>query len=232
MTKGRGAAVERLQDRRLDLEEAALVEEPANPSHRPGAEPEHLAHLRVHGEVGVALAVAHLRIGEPAEGLDAVLADLGLPARQRPERLGEQRQLGHPHGDLAGAGPEEPAPEPYVVVEVEELHQRPRLLQRIAAEIALDPAAGVLEMGEDGLPLRAKRGDPARHGHLRAVIPHGVVVGRQRLRGRVAPLVSVGERLDPQRRDGVALVAPRRLDVRALDVGRTGHAALPPYCFR
>ena len=69
----RRAAVERLEDRGLHLEEVPLVEEPADPADRLRAEPEHLAHLGMHRQVGVALAVAHLGIGEAAEGDGAVI---------------------------------------------------------------------------------------------------------------------------------------------------------------
>ena len=64
----RGAAVERLQDRGLDLEKPALVQEPPDEGDRLGAEHEDLAHVRVHRQVGVALPVAELGVVQAAEG--------------------------------------------------------------------------------------------------------------------------------------------------------------------
>ena len=87
----RRAAVERLEDRGLHLEEVPLVQEPADPADRLRAEPEHLAHLGVHRQVGVALPVAQLGIGEAAEGDGAVIGLPALSPRQRPQRLGQQR---------------------------------------------------------------------------------------------------------------------------------------------
>ena len=74
-----GAAVERLQHRRLDLDEAALVEEAADGGDDARPLDEHLADLVVGDEVEVAAAVARLDVGEPVELLG-----------QRAQRLGEQ----------------------------------------------------------------------------------------------------------------------------------------------
>ncbi len=76
---GQGAAVERLQHRRLDLDEAARVEEAADGGDDPRALEEHLARVVVGDQVEVALAVARLDVGE------AVVL-LG----QRAQRLAEQ----------------------------------------------------------------------------------------------------------------------------------------------
>ena len=62
-----GAAVERLQHRRLDLDEAALVQEPADGGDDAGALDEDLARVVVDDEVEVALAVAGLDVGEAVE---------------------------------------------------------------------------------------------------------------------------------------------------------------------
>ncbi len=60
-----GAAVERLQRRRLDLDEAGAVELAAQGRDRARAQLELGAHLGVDQQVEVALAVARLDIGEP-----------------------------------------------------------------------------------------------------------------------------------------------------------------------
>ena len=70
-----GAAVERLQDGRLDLDEAAIVEEVADGADDVRALDEDLRDLVVDDEVEVAAAVARLDVGEAVELL-----------RQRPQR--------------------------------------------------------------------------------------------------------------------------------------------------
>ena len=81
--EARGAARNRLQDRGLHLDVAALVEELAHRGDDLGAPDEYVAHLRVHHQVDVALAVADFGVGEGVERL----AVLGLDDGQRADRL-------------------------------------------------------------------------------------------------------------------------------------------------
>ena len=60
---GRGSAIERLQDRRFNLEKAQPVETPRMYL-RPCPHPENIPDLGVHGEIGVPLAVADLGVLE------------------------------------------------------------------------------------------------------------------------------------------------------------------------
>ncbi len=223
---GRGAAVERLEDRRLHLEEAPLVEEPTQVRDRSGADLEDPADLGMHREVRVALPVALLRIGERGVGRGAVVPHVALAAGERPERLGEQLERLHPDGDLAHLGAEQPSPHPDVIVEVEQLHQLVALTQRVPPEVDLDAPGDVLEMGERGLPLRAEGGDAPRHPDLGAGLAHPVVPGREGLGGGVAPVEAIRERRYAELLQLGALLPPRRLDVAALLGG--AHAALPP----
>ena len=85
-----GAAVERLQDGRLDLDEAALVEEAADGGDDAGALDEDLARIVVDDGVEVALAVARLDVGQAVELLG-----------QRAQRLGEELPGGGPQRKLA-----------------------------------------------------------------------------------------------------------------------------------
>ena len=80
---GERAAVARLEDRRLDLDEPALVEVAPDRGDHPGAQLEVGARLLAHQQVEVALPVAGLRVGQPVEGV-----------RKRPLDLGEQLELG------------------------------------------------------------------------------------------------------------------------------------------
>ena len=77
----RGAADERVHRRRLDLEEAVLVEDLASGADDVAARPEHVRHGRVGDEVDVALAVAQLHVGQAVPLLG-----------QRAVRLGQQAQ--------------------------------------------------------------------------------------------------------------------------------------------
>ncbi len=73
------AARDRLQDGGLDLDELALLEEPADRRDDPRAQEEPLARLAVDDQVQVALAVHLLGVGKPVPLLG-----------QRPQRLGEE----------------------------------------------------------------------------------------------------------------------------------------------
>ena len=61
---GGGASRNRLQDRGLDLQAASLVEIFTHGVDYLGPLHEHIAHLRVHYQVYVSLAIAHLRVCE------------------------------------------------------------------------------------------------------------------------------------------------------------------------
>ena len=87
-----GAAVERLQDRRLDLDEAAPVEEAADGAMMRARLTNTSRDVGVGHEVEVALAVAGLHVAEAVELLG-----------QRAQRLGEQHPRGDAHDELAAA---------------------------------------------------------------------------------------------------------------------------------
>ena len=97
----RRAAGDRLQHRRLDLDEALAVEEAADEAHDAGADAEGLAHLGVHDQVDIALAVARLGVGQasPLLGQRAHGLDQQLDARDLDRQLAG---LGAEHG-AAGA---------------------------------------------------------------------------------------------------------------------------------
>ena len=164
---------------------------------------QHLARLRVDDQVDVALAVAHLDVGQAVELL-----------RQRVERLGEQDQLLHVHRDLAGLGAEHLAPRADEVAEVEQAQVRERLLaQRVLAQVELELAGLVLDVTELGLAVLPPRHQPAGDAHLEhgpgcpgfaAASGPGLWPLRllqrlefgNRLRVRVRPVPLVGVRID------------------------------------
>ena len=221
----RRAPVHRLQHRRLHLEVAPPVQEPPEVPDRLGTGFKNAAHVGVDREIGVALAVAHLRIDQPAVGHRAVRRGLGLSARQGPEALRQELHHQRAHRDLAGFGPKERAGHPDVIVEVEEPRGLPSLAELVLTEVKLDPAARVLEVGEHRPPLGPERHQPPRDGDHRPRIAQRVVVERARLGGEVGPLVAVGVGPHAAGLERRAVVPAGLLDVGPL--GGAAHAALP-----
>ena len=83
------AAVPRLQDRRLDLDEAVLVQVAADRGDDPRAQEEELARVLVHQQVEVALPVARLRVGEPVERV----REAGSGSSRAPQLVDRERRL-------------------------------------------------------------------------------------------------------------------------------------------
>ena len=146
---GQRAAVERLQHRRLDLDEAVFVEHAAHRGDHTAAGDGVVPRLLVDHQVEVALAVARLGVGQPVELL-----------RQRPQRLGQQRPAGHPDGQLAAAAREHLALHSQQVAEVE-LPQVVVPRRDVRGGLQLDPPAGVDQVEEHGLAVAAPAHDPA-----------------------------------------------------------------------
>ena len=142
MTNGsrEAAAVARLQDRRLDLEEALPVEVGADAATIRLRSEEVRARLLVHQQVEVALAVARLDVGEAVEGVGQRRADL----REQLELV--DRSDGSPRRDFAGC-PLTPT-------------MSPRSTSTLLGE-QLDPPAAVDEVEERELPHLAARHHPA-----------------------------------------------------------------------
>ena len=140
------SAGDRLHHRRLDLEEAALVEEAADRADDRGPALEDLAGFGVDRQIQVALTVPELD----------VLQAMPLLGK-RTEALREERQSPRLHRQLAGPRPEhlaldaQPVPEIERAVEVER-----RFPHRVAAHVDLDPAAPVREIQKPRLAGRAQ----------------------------------------------------------------------------
>ena len=183
------------------------------------ASAEDLAHLGMHREVGVALAVAHLRVGQPAEGLRALVR---LPASCRAAAgagLGEQRHSATRTRDLAGAGRNSVPRDADVVVRGRAAapaseRRRPARPAGSRAGSGRSRSSRCANAVLPCEPERRRAGRPPPPSGPSS--PIASVVGRQRLGGGVRALEAVGERRDAQRLEGVALLAPGRLDVAAL----------------
>jgi hypothetical protein len=199
------AAVHGLQHRGLDLEVVARVQERADPRHDAGAAAEHFAHLEVHEQVGVALPVARLGIGQAVPLLG-----------QRADGLGQHFDLLRAHGDLAGARAEQRARHADPVSHLEQLVSAERVAHHVAAEVDLDAAAAVQDVAEAGLAVSAPRHQPARdrdalarrlgdrvtaREQARRVV-RGVETVRVRLTADRAPFVDLGPSLGHQLSQG------------------------------
>ena len=202
-----GAAVARLQHRRLDLDEAVGVEVAPDRRDDAAAGEEVGPRLLVHQQVEVALAVALLDVGEPVEGV-----------RQRRAVLRQQLELDHLERGLAPARLGRVAAHPDDVAEVD---------VDLAGE-QLDPAAAVDEVEERDLPHLPPRehaaGEPER---LRVVGGAGLDPVRDLT--DCGDLVPVGEALRQHRIHLTTLVRPSEPRVAcsgpSLDVAE---AAPPP----
>src|SRR5205823_2010682 len=216
----RGAPVHRLQHRGLHLEVAARVAERPDVADGAGPQPEHLAHLRVHRQIGVALPGAQLRIRQLAVALPVRAF---LPRRQRAQRLGEQGESLHPQRDLTAIGTEQRALDTDHVTEIDRLHHLVRLgADDVDFEVDLNLPRAVFQMPEGGLAHGAQQDEPPRQ-----AIDGGVPVLEPLERrgdgtGAVEP---IGERADAALHQLGELLAARRLD-------EAGHAACLPKRFR
>ena len=194
------SAVERLQDGRLDLEEAVVVERAADRGDDPGARGEELARLLVGDEVELAAAVARLDVLEAVELL-----------RRRAQGLREQRPVLDAQGQLAAARHEGDAVDADEVAQVEAEQGLHRLgAEDVGARLQLDAPAAVDEVQERHLALAAAGGEAAGDAVARLGLRTGLqaVVGRADVRDRLDPRVRVRERLDAVRAQAIELLPP------------------------
>ena len=153
---GVGAAGDRVQHRRLDLEKAALDHVVADRAHRLAACDEAGTRRLVDDQVHIALAVLLLLIGHAVELV-----------RQRAQALGQQPHRGGLDRQLARLGAEQRA------LAAEDVAQVPVLEggQHVGADVVqghveLDAAGRVLQGREAGLAHHALEHHAAGHGHL------------------------------------------------------------------
>ena len=207
---------EAVQHRGLDLLEAALVEVGAQVPDQPAAHPQQAPGVGVDDQVDVALAEPDLGVLEPVPLV-----------RQRPQRLGEKRQLGHVEADLAAPGAKDLAGGADNVSQVEVVEARHRLIaQRVVAGVELDLAAAVDEVGKGSLALAAVARDPAGNRHRpqpRVLVAARLLLGfevRDRVGGEVAAVEAERERLDAMATQGLELADPLLAELFATGRGR------------
>jgi hypothetical protein len=213
---GVGAAGDRMEHRRLDLDEAVLDHEAADRRERLAARDEARARRLVGDEVDVALAVLLLGVGEAVE----LVGQWPEALRQQPQPRDLDRQLAGPGLEQRPLGADD-------VAEVELLELRVRLVaDGVDGDAQLDPAGRILQRREARLAHHALEhqatGD--RDGD-RLRLERGVVemaVAARELAGAVLGLEVVRER-DAAGADRGELVAP--LGDERVVVARRGRRA-------
>ena len=145
------AAVQRLQDRGLDLDEAVLVERPADLGDRRRPQLEALEHLRVGDQVELAVAEAELDVGEAR----VLVGERAQRLRQRVPGLQPQAELAAPA--LEG--------EPLDADEVADVGVDEELVlvvaEDVGAGVELDLPGAVAKVDERRLAVAALGDDPA-----------------------------------------------------------------------
>ncbi len=148
---GQGAAVERLQHRGLDLEEAVLVEPATDLGDGPGPDAEDLAAVLVGDQVELAAAVAGLGVLEAVELV-----------RRRAQRFGQQL---HPSTSSESWPRRVTIARPVdadEVAEVEVVKQgEGAFAEHVGLGVELDLAGTVAQVDEGGLAVAAAADDPA-----------------------------------------------------------------------
>ena len=226
---GRGAAVDRLERRRLDLDEAALVEEAAHRGDRRARVMKASRDVRVGHQVEVALAEAGLGVAQRRRACRAAAA-APWPAAS----ASSTATLSSPRR-VRATGPVDPDD----VAEVEVEQGRHGLL---AEAVDASPTAGCARCGRPGrgrrpcpgrgAPPGGRRRAPARRRSRRA--PGASLRGRARPRSRRRPGKRCGKGSTPRARSASRLGATLRDQRRetALRTGPVSRCDHPPGCPR
>ncbi len=194
-----GPTEARLQDGRLDLDEALLVEVAADRRDDARPQQEELARVVVHEQVEVALAVARLPVGDTMERV----RERAPVRREHLERVDGERGLAAPRL-------RRPAGDPDHVTEMDvELADPARVAHQ------LDPAGAVDEVEEDELSHLAPGHDaPREPASLLKVCPG---IERVRRRANSRDLVAVGEALRLGHRASLGDAFEHRARLRGVD---------------
>ena len=183
------------------------IEEAANCLHYFAATNKHLAHIRVHHQVQIALPVAEFHVGQPVPFF-----------RQRQQILGKERQFLDVHCQFASARAKQVPAHADVVTDIEQLPElEAGLAQVIFLDVNLQALSTLLQVGESRLAHQADGHDASGDAHfdLRVFELFGgaVFVVGQDLRNLVRDLVFVRIGALPQRFDLLQFLPAKLIDV-------------------
>ncbi len=116
------------------------------------------AHVGIHDQVDIALAVAQFDVGQAVPLLG-----------QRQQVFAEEGDLLDVNAEFAGAGAEQVSADADVVAEVEQFVEFESLVaDGVFLDVDLQPLAALLQVGEPGLAHKANRHDASGHAHVDA----------------------------------------------------------------
>ena len=208
-------SVQRLQNRRLDLDVTPIIQETPDRGHQPGPLTKDLAHLRVDDEVHVPLAVPEFLVGHLVEDPSVGLLDHGKGAQS----LGEQFQAFGVDRQLAHLRAERVALHAHDVADIEQALENvvvESFGQIVPSHVDLDLAGRILQIEEGGLSHDALRQDAAgerdpqglrRRRVVGRLVPR-IVEGRQYISRAMRNVPRIGVRVDAGRFECRALLAP------------------------
>ncbi len=124
---GRGATIDRLKNRRFDLQESPLIQKLSERRDEPRPAPEHLADLRVQDQVYIALPVAEFLVSDLIVYLLVRLFDDGKWA----QRLRKELHAARMHRDLSHPSPKN------VTLDTNDVSNVQQLLEDIVVEAFL-----------------------------------------------------------------------------------------------
>ena len=153
-------AIQRLEHRGLDFEEAVVRIPLSNGAHHSRTLDESIFDFRIDHEVKVSLAIALFLVGETMPFF-----------RQRTQRLGQHREMQDADSELTGVGLENDTFDTKDITEIDEFKESPFVFrQLIFSEIELDIAALVTQDTECGLALPAADHDTASEADMSFIL--------------------------------------------------------------
>ena len=203
------ADFQRAEHRRVHLQEPALIQELAHLIVDARTNHKGIPHFRVHDQIEIALAIAHIGVLQPVPLF-----------RQRMQRLGEQRDLRGFHGDFARMGAEHLARHAQHIANIVVLERGVGFLAHdIALYVNLNLPIAIQKMRKARLAHHAARHHAPRDGHGHALLRKRVE-SRQDLLGAVSNIV-------PRELIGVLPRLRERMELIQPDAALLGNLARP-----
>ena len=161
------SAVDELQNGRLDLQKAKIIEVLAQRVDNSGSRSKYLPHFRINRQVCITLTVTGLRIVECRMDHDLVVDEFFFRSGQWIDGLRQHEEGCYPHGDFAGPRAEKLPLRLNEVSEIERFQKQIELIgaQLILAKIQLESSVCVFDMREDGFAHLTDRPQAPRHNY-------------------------------------------------------------------